>query len=169
MLKALAKRPVDRYATAAELAEDLARFLNHEPVKARRISPVGRLWRVARRHPGIASVSRPPPRPLSWPPPHSPTSGSSPAAEAIQRRPTRDRGSSAEIQAERQAKDAQLTAQLLVNRPRQRPRTGGQTAAAKAGADPRGRGAGDTQRGAADFRDEAVKFLVQRDVETGPN
>ena len=57
VLKALAKRPADRYLTAAELAEDLARFLNHEPVKARRISPVGRLWRVARRHPGITSVT----------------------------------------------------------------------------------------------------------------
>ena len=57
VLKALAKRSTDRYTTAAELAEDLARFLNHEPVKARRISPVGRLWRVARRHPGITSVS----------------------------------------------------------------------------------------------------------------
>ena len=57
VLKALAKRPVDRYATAAELAEDLARFLSHEPVKARRISPIGRLWRVARRHPGISIVT----------------------------------------------------------------------------------------------------------------
>ncbi len=57
VLKALAKRPADRYLTAAELAEDLARYLNHEPVKARRISPVGRLWRVARRHPGITSVT----------------------------------------------------------------------------------------------------------------
>ena len=57
VLKALAKRPVDRYLTAAELAEDLARYLNHEPVKARRISPVGRLWRVARRHPGITGVT----------------------------------------------------------------------------------------------------------------
>jgi eukaryotic-like serine/threonine-protein kinase len=57
VLKALSKRPVDRYATAAELGEDLARFLSHEPVKARRISPVGRMWRVARRHPGITVVS----------------------------------------------------------------------------------------------------------------
>ena len=57
VLKALAKRPVDRYGSAGELAEDLARFSSHEPVKARRISPVGRMWRVARRHPGIASVS----------------------------------------------------------------------------------------------------------------
>ena len=57
VLKALAKRSTDRYETAAALAEDLARFLNHEPVKARRISPIGRMWRVARRHPGITSVS----------------------------------------------------------------------------------------------------------------
>ena len=57
VLKTLAKRPADRYPTAAALAEDLARFLNHEPVRARRISPLGKLWRVARRHPGIATIS----------------------------------------------------------------------------------------------------------------
>ena len=57
VLKTLAKRPADRYASAADLAEDLARFLNHEPVRARRISPIGRFWRVARRHPGISTVT----------------------------------------------------------------------------------------------------------------
>jgi eukaryotic-like serine/threonine-protein kinase len=57
VLKSMAKRPADRYATAAELAEDLARFLRYEPVRARRIGPVGRLWRVAQRHPGITAVS----------------------------------------------------------------------------------------------------------------
>ena len=57
LLKALAKRPADRYATAEELAEDLARFAAHEPVRARRIGPAGRMLRFARRHPGITAVT----------------------------------------------------------------------------------------------------------------
>jgi serine/threonine protein kinase/WD40 repeat protein len=57
VLKAMAKRPSDRYETAQELAEDLSRFLAFEPVRARRISPAGRLWRFSRRHPQLAVVS----------------------------------------------------------------------------------------------------------------
>jgi WD40 repeat protein len=57
VLKTLAKRPLDRYSSATALAEDLARFLNREPVHARRISPIGRFLRVARRHPGITTVT----------------------------------------------------------------------------------------------------------------
>jgi serine/threonine protein kinase/WD40 repeat protein len=57
LLKTLAKRPADRYLTAQDLADDLTRFLSHEPVRARRISPVGRLWRFARRHPSLTIVS----------------------------------------------------------------------------------------------------------------
>jgi serine/threonine protein kinase len=57
ILKALAKRPSDRYPSATALAEDLARFLNREPVLARRISPLGRGWRIACRHPGISLVT----------------------------------------------------------------------------------------------------------------
>jgi serine/threonine protein kinase/WD40 repeat protein len=57
LLKALAKRAEDRYATADELAEDLARYLAHEPVRARRIGLVGRLWRFARRHPSLTAVT----------------------------------------------------------------------------------------------------------------
>jgi eukaryotic-like serine/threonine-protein kinase len=57
VLKALAKRPADRYATAADLADDLKRFLNMEPVKARRIGPAGRLYRITRRHPRVTSFT----------------------------------------------------------------------------------------------------------------
>ncbi len=57
VLKLLAKRPADRYESSAHLAEDLTRFLNYEPVHARRISLPGRLWRFARRHPGVSAVS----------------------------------------------------------------------------------------------------------------
>jgi serine/threonine protein kinase/WD40 repeat protein len=57
LLKTLAKRPADRYATAADFADDLKRFLAHEPVRARRISPLGRFWRFTRRHPSQTIVS----------------------------------------------------------------------------------------------------------------
>jgi serine/threonine protein kinase/WD40 repeat protein len=57
VLKALSPRPGDRYAGAQELADDLGRFLRVEPVRARRIGPVGRAWRLARRHPAITAVS----------------------------------------------------------------------------------------------------------------
>ena len=57
VLKLLSKRPADRYESADALADDLGRFLNREPVRARRISPAGRLWRFAQRHPGVTAVS----------------------------------------------------------------------------------------------------------------
>lgn len=57
IIKAMSRRPEDRYTTAGELAEDLERFLNYEPVKARRIGPVGRMWRLSRRHPAVSAVS----------------------------------------------------------------------------------------------------------------
>jgi serine/threonine protein kinase len=56
VLKAIAKEPAQRYASAAEMAEDLQRFLADRPVKARRTSGVERAWRWSRRNPALAAA-----------------------------------------------------------------------------------------------------------------
>jgi tetratricopeptide (TPR) repeat protein len=56
-LKALAKEPSGRYPTAAEMADDLRRFLKGEPVRARPVGRLGRLGRWGRRNPGVALLS----------------------------------------------------------------------------------------------------------------
>jgi serine/threonine protein kinase/Tfp pilus assembly protein PilF len=50
-LKSLAKNPIERYATASELADDLKRLLDDKPIRAKRPSVRQRLARMARRHP----------------------------------------------------------------------------------------------------------------------
>jgi serine/threonine protein kinase len=50
VLKAMEKNATDRYATAQELADDLERFLNDEPIRAKRPSLALRLRKWARRH-----------------------------------------------------------------------------------------------------------------------
>ena len=52
ILKAMAKEPAERYASAAELVADLKRFSSDQPICARRPSLPARAARLARRHPG---------------------------------------------------------------------------------------------------------------------
>ncbi len=56
VLKALRKEPVDRYATARELADDLERFLDARPILARRPSAAERLRSWSRRHPSLVGA-----------------------------------------------------------------------------------------------------------------
>jgi eukaryotic-like serine/threonine-protein kinase len=55
-LKAMAKEPARRYATAGEMAADLQRFLRGEPIRARPIGRLERSWRWCRRNPLVAGL-----------------------------------------------------------------------------------------------------------------
>ena len=57
VMKAMAKRPEDRYQTAHELADDLGRWQKMEPIKARPIGPLGRTIRWCRRNPRVAAIT----------------------------------------------------------------------------------------------------------------
>jgi len=57
ILKALAKNPEERYATAGDMAADVRRFLDHEPILARPPSVWERLKKWSRRHPGAVSTA----------------------------------------------------------------------------------------------------------------
>ncbi len=54
--KAIDKDPARRYASAGALAEDLQRFIDDEPIQARRVSDAERLWRWSRRHKAVAAL-----------------------------------------------------------------------------------------------------------------
>jgi len=56
ILKALAKSPASRYASAAALADDLRRWLDDLPITARRTPATVRAWRWIRRHPAISTT-----------------------------------------------------------------------------------------------------------------
>jgi WD40 repeat protein/Flp pilus assembly protein TadD len=57
VLKAIDREPARRYQTAGMMAEDLKRFLDDKPVRARRVSTGERLWRWCRRNPALAAVT----------------------------------------------------------------------------------------------------------------
>jgi serine/threonine protein kinase len=57
VLKAIDKDAKRRYQSADELAEDLQRFVNDEPIKARRVGPAERLGRWCRRNPAVAGLA----------------------------------------------------------------------------------------------------------------
>ena len=56
LLKATAREPQRRYASSAELRDDLQRFLDGAPVRARRASWIRRAWMWSRRNP-VASIA----------------------------------------------------------------------------------------------------------------
>jgi WD40 repeat protein/serine/threonine protein kinase len=56
VLKAIARDPAHRYQTPADMADDLKRFVEDRPVRARRVNNAERLWRWCRRNPVVAGL-----------------------------------------------------------------------------------------------------------------
>jgi len=57
VLKALAKNPMDRFATAGELRDELRRFLEGRPIRSRPVGPAEQFWRWCKRNPALAAAN----------------------------------------------------------------------------------------------------------------
>lgn len=57
LLKSLRYQPEDRYASLEEMAEDLKRYLDNLPIRARPVSWSQQVWLWAKRRPAIAGLS----------------------------------------------------------------------------------------------------------------
>jgi serine/threonine protein kinase len=57
ILKAVAKNPADRYATAQDFAADLQRYLEDKPIRAKRPSWMERSRKWSRRHPSVVAAA----------------------------------------------------------------------------------------------------------------
>lgn len=56
-MKCLEKEPNRRYASAGDMADELKRYLNGQPILARPLGPASRFWRWCRRNPVVSSLS----------------------------------------------------------------------------------------------------------------
>ena len=56
VLKALARDPKDRFATAGELRDELRRFLEGRPIRSRPVGSAERAWRWCKRNPIVAGL-----------------------------------------------------------------------------------------------------------------
>jgi serine/threonine protein kinase len=56
VLKAIQRDPAQRYQSAAELADDLRRYVEDRPIRARRATVAEQAWRWCRRNPAVASL-----------------------------------------------------------------------------------------------------------------